>query len=92
MFPYTLLNTYSNCQDPFLRTLADSDRWSMAHSWCARQVNRCDLAAAKLELKTLRRENQRLLADSRRQSARVRGLEVQQSNVPLVLLIVYPLY
>lgn len=47
------------------------------------QVNRCDLASAKLELKAMRQENNRLLSKARGQAGRIRELEV--SLQPTVL-------
>eukprot|EP00903_Cladosiphon_okamuranus_P019787 g18189.t1 len=40
-----------------------------------KEVNRCDLASAKLELKAVGKENKRLLSKTRRQAGRIRELE-----------------
>eukprot|EP00904_Undaria_pinnatifida_P005431 jgi/Undpi1/2017/HiC_scaffold_12.g05403.m1 len=42
-----------------------------------KEVNRCDLASAKLGLKATRQENDRLLLAARRQASRVRDLEAR---------------
>lgn len=44
------------------------------------KVNRCDLASAKLGLKAMRQENERLLVGARRQASRIRDLEVGQAR------------
>lgn len=46
------------------------------HFFNVRQVNRCDLASAKLGLKAMGQENNRLLSKARGQANRIRELEV----------------
>lgn len=51
----------------------------MTFSRTLTQVNRCDLASAKLELKAVGQENNRLLSKARGQAGRIRELEVSHT-------------
>lgn len=49
--------------------------WWPRTAWFV-QVNKCDLAKAKMDLKTMAQENERLVAKTRAQAAHVLALEV----------------
>lgn len=49
---------------------------SMVITTCEAQVNKCDLASARLAVKAMRQENDRLKKHARGQESKIRALEV----------------